>query len=898
MEPRLHAEIVARLTEEFGFKPREAWLQQGKCPSCGKKEMFASAAHPWVLRCGRTNKCGAEIHIKEVYPELFASWSDRYKPTAENPHASADAYLKSARGFELERIAGWYSQEHFWSAENQIGSATVRFPLAGDAWWERIIDRPERFGVQKANFRGRYGGTWWQPPTLTDIPDELWIVEGIFNAISLLHHGIAAVSAMSSGNYPSAALKALAERCQAEGRQRPALVWAFDEGRAGRKSGRKFVTRSREEGWTATAALVPGEGGKEPDWNDMHLRGRLEAAHLEDYRYHGALMLAASAQEKALLMHRRRGWQSFSFEYDNTLQWFSLDIERYQKAHSLLQDDESLSNEQKRDRAMLESHTVAEIANCHPTALYFQANKVTDESWYYFRIDFPHDGPAVKNTFTACQLTSPAEFKKRLLAVAAGSLFTGTSGQLDAMLKQWLGRIKTVETVDYVGYAKEHQTYVLGEVAIKDGKLHRLNDEDFFDIGRLALKSLSRSVALAINPEPREFDTSWLPLLWECHHHRGIAALAFWLGTLFAEQIRARWQSYPFMELVGEPGSGKSTLIEFLWRLCGRIDYEGFDPVKATLAARSRNFSQVSNLPVVLIEGDRTEEDHVKQRSFAWEELKPLYNGRSIYSRGVKNAGNETYEPPFRGAIVIAQNAPVSAHEAVIQRILHVEFDLSTHTAESELAADKLWRVPVERLSGFIVRACQAEAKVLATLAERIPHWKEQIVALTGIRNKRIVDNHAQLAALVEALPHVVPLGSEERRQTLAFVEEMAQERQEAINADHPIVQEFWDIYDYLNGEDETPVLNHARRGDDLIAVSLNHFMQVATDRRQQVPALHDLKGVLKTSRHRKFRGVKAVNSIIHAEYNARKHAADPAKPATLKCWIFQPPSFKPSARR
>jgi ABC-type uncharacterized transport system ATPase component len=49
----------------------------------------------------------------------------------------------------------------------------------------------------------------------------------------------------------------------------------------------------------------------------------------------------------------------------------------------------------------------------------------------------------------------------------------------------------------------------------------------------------------------------------------GFLALKAWLlsrsgfGSLFAEQIRAAQSSYPFLEVVGEAGAGKSTLIEF-----------------------------------------------------------------------------------------------------------------------------------------------------------------------------------------------------------------------------------------------------------------------------------------------------------------------------------------------
>lgn len=133
---------------------------------------------------------------------------------------------------------------------------------------------------------------------------------------------------------------------------------------------------------------------------------------------------------------------------------------------------------------------------------------------------------------------------------------------------------------------------------------------------------------------------------------KGYVALAFWFGALFAEQIRENDKSLAFLEVVGEAGAGKSTLIEFLWKLCGRRDYEGFDPSKSSLAARARNFAQVANLPVVLIESDRERMSNEKSphvKGFDWDELKTAYNGRSVRARGMATSGNETYEPPFRG---------------------------------------------------------------------------------------------------------------------------------------------------------------------------------------------------------------------------------------------------------
>src|SRR5690606_16831045 len=147
-----------------------------------------------------------------------------------------EAYLREGRGFDLERIKGWYVQESYFDPELKIGSATVRFPVA-NGFWERLIDQPQRFGSKKARFKPgtRYGHTWWIPPGLDlTTAGELWIVAGIFDAIALMHHGIAAVAALSCNTVCAECLAALAQACADAGRDLPKLVWALDSDPAGR----------------------------------------------------------------------------------------------------------------------------------------------------------------------------------------------------------------------------------------------------------------------------------------------------------------------------------------------------------------------------------------------------------------------------------------------------------------------------------------------------------------------------------------------------------------------------------------------------------------------------------------------------------------------------------------
>ena len=895
MNPSLHADVTRLLLQDYELKAKGTWLREGRCPKCDKKELYTNAEHPWVVRCGRESKCGWDGHVKELYPDLFENWSDRYRVSEANPSASADAYLTHMRGFDVNRLKGCYTQESYVDRTLDASTATVRFPLPGGGYWERLIDRPQRFGKKKArfNYGSKHAGHWWTPPGLALAEaKDIWLVEGIFDAIALWLHGVAAVALLSCNNYPEHALNELAKSC---GSNRPMLVWALDtdgtdgDG-AGQRYTRKWVKQARQRGWDCAAAQIKQDGKRKIDWNDLHQRDRLAEKDLKACRHEGALLIARSASAKALLIYSEAGRSKFPFEFANRLWWFELDLNKYAKAREALEGkDGGLSEEEIREQALAECNAVYEICTGYPKVLYFQRNEITDESWYYFRVNRPGDQPAVKNTFTGAQVMAAAEFGKRMASIAAGCFFTGTSEQLMQLLRSQTPAdgIKNVDTIDFIGYAKEHKAYVFGDVAVKDGALYELNSEDYFEIGRLNVKSLLQSMRLQINTKREDYTDAWFGHLWTAFGVKGVIALAFWLGSLFAEQIRATDKSFPFLELIGEAGSGKSTLIEFLWKLLGRPDHEGTDPTKSTLAGRTRNFGQVGNLPMVMIEADRSngsDKSHAKQ--FDWDELKPLYNGRIGRARGHKSAGNETYEPPFRGSVVISQNAVVDASDAVLQRIVHINLDKSGHSVEGGLASKALETWPAEQVSGFILAAVRREKKVMETLTEFAPGYENMLKAHPNLKSVRICKNHAQIMALVDALEHVVPITNDQKRLTFNALLEMAQARQHAINADHPTVVEFWEKFDHLNDTINGEKLNHSR-DESLIAVSLPEFQSVAAHHGLRVPEYSDLKRLLPESRARKFLGYRAVNSGIRIADN---HGV------TVKCWVFRRDRAAPSS--
>ena len=874
----LEAEILKGLQDKFQFrKTGGEWLQEGRCPDCKERSVFAAAKDPKIARCGRSGKCGSEWSVRSLLPDLFEDWSKRFPSTEENPTASADAYLSHERGLDLQHLRGSYTQEVYHDRESGHTSATVRFKV-GPTWWERIIDKPGRF-EKKAHFQfgGKPGGHCWIPPKLTMADfaqaEDIWICEGIFNA-QALHQGasLLAISAMSCNYWPEHFLEALREALRAIKRPtRPRLVFAFDPGAAGVKWARRFVKQARDEGWEATAAQVRPDGeGTTLDWNDLLLRhqqwkGDAEKAPLgpeaiDEYLWNGAVTIAETARDKAKLIYDRKLFASFDFRHGNRLWWCRVTYK----------DDE-------RDMS------VEEISNCAFRMLYRERDEIADETNYFLQVDFP-DQPTVKARFSAAACSNSGEFKKRLMAFAG--MWSGTGEQLDRLMRNQTRKLKVVEPIPFTGYSAPHRAWLFGDMAVRDGRIEKINGENYFDFGKQAVKLRSPERLLEIHYDPDKLDFDWIPDLWTAYGPKGFVTLAFFVMSFFAVQIRDRHKSLGFLEITGLPGSGKSTLIEFLWKLAGRAGYEGFDPNKATPAFIARSLLKVANLPVGLIEGNRGDDDkRTGGRQYDYNELLVLYNGRSPRGIGQKSGGYETLEPPFLGAIYLMQNERINAIPAVLERLMSVNIDKARWSDATKDAAIRLEGWPIENVSGTIVHIVRNEAKFLPFFFERFAHHDGDMAKrVQGLVNTRPIKTHSQLAAAVEALGHLFPkdIRPEWISETLQLVDAMALDRQKSCGGDHPLVARFWEQVDYLldreKAEDHNDgkSINQHRNPDAKIAIRLVDYEARCRNAGIAPPDMDKLRNLLRDSKSRKWLSTGNVNN--------------PAG-KIVSCWVFEQPA-------
>lgn len=849
-----HEELLRRLRSDYDFEDGEEYLTKGKCPECGKRELFVSKAKPWQLCCNRRNKCGFTASTFDLYKHtLFADWSTHYPATLHNPNATADAYMAHARGFDLQKVRGLYNQEYYAPAPGQ-GTATVRFSLSdGKAQWERIIDYTDRFSGQKGRALGSYKGLWWQLPDADFDVETVWITEGIFDALSLIHAGHTAIASISCSHYPNGFFAMLRNRSL-----NPCIIFAMDNDTAGQEAIRKHVEKARADGFNAKAALPPSRA----DWNDLWCRGQLDGKAIEEARYRGDLLVAGSAAEAARIMYRRTGMTAFHLCHSDKTYWFALNTQAYQAAVEVLESNGQWHDDDaSRDEALKQSMSMTEIANFTFTPLYFQRDRYNvKESTYFLRVTMPN-GFETHDVFSGPQLGSATDFKKRVLSVSPGAIYEGNTSQLNRIIKSDFMGMKIVDTVDYTGYVKELDAWIFRDFAVSNGKIIRVNKDKFIALdGRHSIKTTS-DIEIHLSDDSPKFE-QWLPNFWTVFAERGMVALAFFTGTLFVEQVRQVQRSWPFLEITGDGGTGKTTLIEFLWRLLGRDGYEGFDPANSTLPGRARTFNKVSGLPLVLIESDHDDFSPSHQKKFSYSELKDLYNGRPYYTRGALTGGLETHDPPFRGSIVLAQNHRVEAEEAVLSRILTLNFLRANMTKGGKPYADALNRLTVEDLATYLVHILRNSKKILKDYFDIYPLYEQRLLNNSEISMSRIAQNGAQIMAFMHAISHQIKIDENILNITNNYIENICIDRQKSLAIDHPMIIEFWDSVEYLNAMNTNFNVDHSS-DEGLIAINLPHAESSARLAGIQFPPRTELNRLLAKSRRYEFLGRRSVRSKL-----------------------------------
>jgi len=883
----LNREIADRVKTLFKMQEKNGHLRGGLCPACEDKFLYFRPERPEYVRCAQT-ACGYSASTADIFPDIFQNLSKLAPPNRENPQHTAETYLRMVRGFDTYKIRGWYEQANFWRQNADRGTATVRFYLTPDKsiYWERLIDDvvetdPET-GAKKTrnkNFKGSYAGLWWQPPyfEIQDLAGEeqgekVYLVEGIFDAIALNINGFKAVSMMSAGSFPEQSIKPHLGK-------NVTWVIALDNDQAGERARKKHAKTLTELG-EKYAVAISTDAEEKTDWNDLHLKGKLTADHMQRYEQLGAVLNAETKNEKAyylwfMLNKRRR----FVFDFEHHTYSVNIDGTKFEEEASSIDP----RPEKRLQQSILAFGRVAEITQIMPFSmryLYFQQPENGNDGQYYFHLNFGQGKP-VNMALPHSVLSASTKFKE-ILKKEPGAQFKGDKADIDFLYDHWMqANNKRVKTIDFIGYCLKEKAYVYNDYAIQGGRLIKLNKQEFLRLKNTGIKSTFDGKMQLSLEKPVNFLDDFITAFGI----GGIITLAAALGSLFAEQVRAQYGRLFFYEIIGDAGSGKSQMVDFISKLFGK-DPDEFNPSHNTSAAGlARKLASVSNLPVIVSEADNETEHKTHYSKFSWENWKVLYEGVVPGLKGVKTQDNTYKDYPFRGMLFIVQNIPVQASEAIMSRIVHRQFDRSHHSLKGYEASVRLSRLEKKELSGFLIHTLLKEQLILSTINQQYPKHNATLRNTGTITTQRVMDTHSTLLAFVDCLQIALPeISADIIQQARDEVIKMAIERENVLKRDHAVVEQFWATFDYLNSSAvqtdtgfyvKDHLMNHAAENSDEIAVNLEHFRQRCVEMKMETIDIKELRKYLPTSTKPKF---ISANTAKHSVIENR----------TIRCWIFK----------
>ncbi|RMQ48783.1 Phage protein [Pseudomonas cichorii] len=872
---RLEVVTALESDHDLDFKDiGDKYLQKGVCPRCGERTLYIARKQPYQLKCNRLNECRFEEKTRERYSYLFENLSERFPRTELNPNATADAYLQRNRGFDISKMKGWYEQARRKVADGQWAD-TVRFPLC-DGYWERIIDAT----MVKANDGDKAGIKWkmsykggaWVPPNMTiEQGDTIYVVEGIFHAIALFLSGYKAIASISANNFPW-------DIVEANKGKNVRWIIALDDDAAGHAvipKYRRQLHAQNEKAWVALA-------GADRDWDDVFRDGQLNDDFMLEACYQGRLFVAVSATKKAFLLYLKRPRSFFLVDFENRLYSAKINTDELNKDL----DGDTVNGHWPK----FEKHCdLKQVANCVPHFEYIQRDALSGDQQFFFQFNFPNTAQNCKEPLAPNSIGDPRSFAKSLLERTPGGNFEGGEKVLAMLRSKWLDNALVVRTLPFVGYDAASKTYCYQKFGYHNGREYLANKHGYLEVGKTGLKTSLNSLVIV---RGSAFDPSWFSDFLAVHHLNGLAALSWWTATLFAQQIRTKQESWPFLELTGDAGAGKSSLLRFLWRLLGRSNYEGIKPNSdgASAIGLTRALSQVSNLPVVLIESDSQTVDaqgRTVVSQYNWEKWKTLFDhNATLRTVGVKTSSNDTDSLIFLATLCIAQNASVEGTEAILTRISHFHATRAHHTPALKVLAMRLNAMPVEQLAGYLGHCIGQESAWLQRYFDAFAEYEQRLQANPVLQHQRIVLCHAQMMAAAKATQALFPdWGTDALEQVIKHIEQRAIDRQQRVSTENPTAGRFWQIYHYLNERVVTIIDAHGERDviqetlnhsadKDLIAINIEHFHNACRLAGQEVIHATQLHRALPLSSSHTFIETRKLRSVIEKR--------------SLNCWLFR----------
>lgn len=213
------------------------------------------------------------------------------------------------------------------------------------------------------------------------------------------------------------------------------------------------------------------------------------------------------------------------------------------------------------------------------------------------------------------QMVSVQKFKE--FCISKGNfIFEGTESDLLELWKFEFAKDqgKLIFQPDHLGYLAEHNSWLFGNMAIKDEEIIAPDESGIFWIGNQGFKPIPLNMVgenvegLPAVVKLPEDETNCLLAYALANLKENIGGYQAWLALgwvkacIYSAEIFDYFKFFPFLFLYGKHQSGKNTLARWLLAFFGLSDADGESISESTQTGISRRLSYFSSMPVWLDE--------------------------------------------------------------------------------------------------------------------------------------------------------------------------------------------------------------------------------------------------------------------------------------------------------
>ena len=737
----IHEDIINNVIDD---NPQAKQTNKGvygvNCPVCGKPEARIYFDNPEFFRCHRDNHCGKTTHAKTVYPELWLSIATKAPATISDPKATARTYLE-ARGLNTELF-------EFEQGEYQVNGKT--FPtvkLTQDSVIQhRLIDYSGKDKSRNTEYKGKV----YQTDGVAN-SNEVYVTEGIFNALSLAQSGHPAIATYSSGSIPEDYFKANKDKT---------FVIAFDNDRAGRKGAVKLQKLLEELGITNKVAFTPR--GK--DWNDLLVSDQLNDQAIDKAFWRGKLELVETSNA-----------------------YFEVYREQYTKCYLKVFEFNLCTyiGTAKQGKTELEL-SVKRIADCSFKLLHStidDSDNNRQKMTHIIEIESAREG-AARFDLDANEITRIDSFKS---AVANHrQIFNGTGDDLNHLASHLFNQSPKppkLRALSVVGYDDKSKWFVYPKFAYDlKGCRVEVNKDGYFD--KVGVRPFNNYCDPITNKIEGIDVVEVVRLIHAAYGNNGLLSFGFYISTTFSHDVFKHFNFFPFLSLHGDPHSGKSGLSLLLNRITFR-DSEGHAMTKTNTAkGELRKIGQGSSVVMALLEGRKD------ATRFDYDSILPLYNRNSLYTRATTSQDNRTHDLPLKAAMSFVWNHECFTLKAAKERVISLPFLEKDLTEATGKAWDQLQTLSVEQLAGIGHFILSNRNHFEGGLVPEIVSHSKTLKA-NGIKVSRIADNSAIALAGITTLLDLLGIAKDFTESLFSYTTKIAAMKLESARTDNPLADLF-----------------------------------------------------------------------------------------------------------